>query len=91
MRVLQLVKGWLLAGLLLMSLAGANNGIAQQKPCTRPDEKGALIVVDQLRSWKAIYRAFERFGHCDDGAIAEGFSDAVVSTLANPGGRLSGI
>jgi len=46
MRVFQLAKERLLVGLLLMSLASANNGIAQQKPCTRPDEKSALIIVD---------------------------------------------
>ena len=85
MRVLQLPQGWLLAGLLLLGLASANNGIAQQKPCTRPDEKSALIVVDQLRSWKAIYRAYERYGHCDDGAIPDGLSDYTRGVI-----RLSG-
>jgi hypothetical protein len=27
-------------------------------------------------SWANVYDSFKRFGHCDDGSIAEGYSDA---------------
>lgn len=37
----------------------------------------AESVVDYLDSWKDIYKAFKEFGHCDDGAIAEGFDEAI--------------
>jgi len=40
----------------------------------------AESVVDYLDSWKEVYKAFKEFGHCDDGAIAEGFDD-VISIL----------
>jgi hypothetical protein len=36
----------------------------------------------RLTDWKQIYGAFERFAHCDDGAIAEGFTESVVRLLA---------
>jgi hypothetical protein len=36
----------------------------------------------RLADWKQIYDAFERFSHCDDGAIAEGFTESVVHLLA---------
>ncbi len=32
-------------------------------------------------SWDALYLHFERYGHCDDGAVAEGFSEAVLTLL----------
>jgi hypothetical protein len=35
-----------------------------------------------LRSWGAIHESSKRFGHCDDGYVGEGYSDAVVGMLA---------
>ena len=39
-------------------------------------------VAASLTDWKQIYGAFERFAHCDDGAIAEGFTESIVHLLA---------
>jgi len=36
-----------------------------------------------LKNWTEIYKSFKRFGHCDDGHIAEGYSDSIVRTLAS--------
>lgn len=30
-----------------------------------------------------MYESFKRYGHCDDGAIAEGYSDKIASLLVN--------
>jgi hypothetical protein len=38
--------------------------------------------VSVLRKWADVYKSFKRFGHCDDGGIAEGYSDAIVRLLA---------
>ena len=43
----------------------------------------AETVTDYLDSWKNVNRAFNEFGHCDDGAIAEGFDDAISLLWAN--------
>ena len=51
--------------------------------CTSEQAKKAEAEADQLREWNAVYRSFVRFGHCDDGAIAEGYSDSVARLLAN--------
>jgi hypothetical protein len=55
---------------------------AKQKPCTMAEEKQALNEADQLKDWDALHRSFIRFSHCDDGAIAEGYSDTVGRLLA---------
>ncbi len=39
-------------------------------------------------SWQALHEHYERYRSCDDGAIAEGYSDAVVRLLANQWERL---
>jgi hypothetical protein len=33
-------------------------------------------------TWAALHSSFNRYGHCDDGALAEIYSDFVVKTLA---------
>lgn len=36
-----------------------------------------------LDSWKNVKLAFKSFGHCDDGAIGEGFDEAISLLWAN--------
>jgi hypothetical protein len=52
------------------------------KECTREEAMAAEVNTAHLPDWKQIYGAFERFSHCDDGAIAEGFTESVVHLLA---------
>ncbi len=40
-------------------------------------------VVHARHSWKAMHFHFRKFGQCDDGPIAEGYSDDVVTLLAH--------
>ena len=61
---------------------------AKQKPCTTAEEKQALDEADQLKDWDALHRSFIRFAHCDDGAIAEGYSDTVGRLLARDWGHV---
>jgi hypothetical protein len=39
--------------------------------------------VDTLKTWQQVYDSFKRYSACDDGVIAEGYSDAVVKILAH--------
>ncbi len=39
--------------------------------------------VDRLKSWSLLYKSYKHFSHCDDGAIGEGYSDAVGKLLAD--------
>jgi len=50
--------------------------------CSQQDGFIAEAAADHLNTWKKVARAREQFAHCDDGAVAEGFSDAVARLLA---------
>jgi hypothetical protein len=59
------------------------NASAQERCCTKADAIEAERSVSRLNNWEDIYKSFKRFRHCDDGAIAEGYSDSIVHMLAN--------
>jgi hypothetical protein len=50
--------------------------------CSRQDSDEADAATDHMKDWASVYRVFKRYGKCDDGATAEGNSDAVVQLLA---------
>lgn len=57
--------------------------VALAKTCSRSDGMRAEEAVDHLNSWSDIHAAFVRYApQCDDGGIAEGYSDRVVHLLA---------
>jgi hypothetical protein len=64
------------------------NVSAQERPCVRAEAIEAESSVSRLGNWEDIYKSFKRFRHCDDGAIAEGYSDSIVRMLANRWNRL---
>jgi hypothetical protein len=66
----------------VFSLAEGQSAAAHQKPCTTTQEKHALDEADRMKDWDALHASFIRFAHCDDGAIAEGYSDTVGRLLA---------
>jgi len=72
----------LLAVTFASALAGRTDA-ASQKACTEDEEKHALDQADRLKDWNDVYRAFKRYGHCDDGAIAEGYRDTIGRLLAH--------
>ncbi len=53
------------------------------KVCSQADGRSAEDAVDHLNTWSDIHAAFVRYTpQCDDGAVAEGFSDRIVHLLA---------
>lgn len=62
-----------------------------KKPCTKSEATQAETEVDSLKDWDHVYRSYRKFSHCDDGAIGEGYSDAVGKLLANDWGHLHGL
>src|SRR3989442_5232241 len=54
---------------------------ANQKVCTQDEGMRALDESDGLKDWDAVYRSFKRFGHCDNGAVAEGYDDSIIRLL----------
>ena len=65
----------------------SNANASDNKQCTSEEASRAEDAVDTLKDWNSVYRVFIRFGHCDDGAISEGYSDAVGRLLADDWGH----
>ena len=70
----------LLALLTFLSLQVAR---AQVQPCNVAEAGRALDKAGTLRSWDALHRSYKEFGNCDDGAIAEGYSESVARIFAD--------
>jgi hypothetical protein len=62
------------AGLMMVGFAGVSRADGR---CARIDEN----VSYGLKTWSALHSAYARFRQCDDGAIAEGFSEAVARLM----------
>ena len=71
----------------------ANSAIGGEPTSTRRCTKKEAMAADKeaayLDSWTAIYRSFRKYHHCDDGAIATGYTDSVVRNLVRNWVRLS--
>jgi len=55
--------------------------VAYGKVCTPRDANAADAMVDHLDSWAKVNLALTKYGQCDDGAIAEGNSEAIARLL----------
>jgi hypothetical protein len=55
----------------------------QQRPCTSFEASRAQDEAIRLKSWSRLHESFKRYGHCDDGAIAEGYASSVVEVLTH--------
>jgi hypothetical protein len=62
---------------------------AQDSSCPLSLLEKADRSISRLENWQDIYKSFKKFRQCDDGYIAEGYSDAVVKTLANKWSQLN--
>jgi hypothetical protein len=56
---------------------------ARGKACSPKDAEAADAAVDGLDSWAKVEWSFKKYGHCDDGSIAEGNSGAVARLLVD--------
>lgn len=51
--------------------------------CSKQEASKAEENVTSLHSWSAVYKSFKEYSGCDDGAIAEGYSDSITKILAS--------
>jgi hypothetical protein len=56
---------------------------AHAKTCSPKDAEAADSAMDNLDSWIKVEWALKKYGHCDDGGIAEGNSEAVARLLVD--------
>lgn len=51
-------------------------------PCSPADAQHAEAAIHAIDNWQAIDMGYRQFGHCDDGAVAQGFDDRVITELS---------
>jgi hypothetical protein len=68
---------------ILASVVLCTFGHAQHKPCTPAQRLEAEKEAMTLRSWDALYKSYQRYGHCSDVDAAEGYSESVARILAD--------
>jgi hypothetical protein len=66
--------------LLMLSVC---SGYAQDRPCNESEAQQAEIEAATFRTWDALYKSYKLHRHCDDGAIAEGYSESVARILVD--------
>jgi hypothetical protein len=60
-----------------------SDSTAEHKACPVAAEKRAVTEADTLRTWDALYDWYRMYQDCDDGAIAEGYSESVARILVD--------
>src|SRR6266513_1706248 len=73
---------------LVLLLASTDASAAE---CTKAQAMSAENEASTLNSWKAVHKSFQRYAHCDDGAIAEGYSESITLLLANQWSTLASL
>ena len=68
---------------LVLTLSGNSAGQARQRVCTPAEAKGAEAEAETLRTWDELHRSFRPYSQCDDGVIAEGYSESVIRLLVD--------
>jgi hypothetical protein len=63
----------------------------QRQGCDQQAGMRAEAEADTLKTWQAIHDSFLRYRLCDDGAVAEGYSDSVDVMLAERWDQLSAL
>ena len=81
MRSLLLITFMILVAPSCLGATASSNRTGQTKSCTDAQANAADNAIDNLNSWAAAYRWFKEFRGCDDGAIGEGYSEAIAQLL----------
>lgn len=51
--------------------------------CTQQEAIEAEKTAVTIKSWQELESHFSKYGHCDDGAIAEGYSESISFLMEN--------
>ena len=72
----------LLTAALTLFISAGHECNAQPPACPDVISVAAAVSQDHLKNWNDLSQLFKKYRGCDDGALAEGYSDFVVRTLA---------
>ena len=56
---------------------------AQNAPCTDVQAREAEAEAGGVRTWDALYKSYKKYQQCDDGAVAEAYSESVARILVD--------
>ncbi len=73
----------LLVSALTLLLYAGHECCAQTAACPDAIAVASAVCEDHLQNWNDLHQVFKRYRGCDNGALAEGYSDFVVRTLAH--------
>ncbi len=59
--------------------------------CSKEDAIQAEAKAAQLKDWNEVYSSYKKYSHCDDGAIAEGYSESISQLLAKKWDQLESL
>ncbi len=68
---------------LLLVLALLTMSVITRAECSKDEAMQAEATAAQLKSWNEVYGSYKKYSHCDDGAIAEGYSESMSQMFAN--------
>jgi hypothetical protein len=77
------MAGILTAMVWVASICWTPIALADKRICTKEEAQSAEAIAAKVNSWAQLKEQFDRYSHCDDGAIAEGFSESVSLLLAD--------
>ena len=60
-----------------------NAAHAADKPCTKADAANAEKAIDRVLHWPQLQKAWQDYQHCDTGAVADLYTDALMRLMAD--------
>ncbi|WP_221625103.1 hypothetical protein, partial [Burkholderia contaminans] len=72
----------------LVAIFYSSTALAGPNVCTSDQTLRAEAVSDAATLWMQLHRQFRKFANCDDGAVAEGFSESNSLLLADHWGTI---
>ena len=64
--------------ILLLSTTAA---FAQDKACAPAEASAAEKVIDRVVNWDQLYKVYKEYKHCDQGPVAEVYTEALLRCL----------
>ena len=79
------------AATVLCVIATWDAQVAAATRCTVDDVSAAMSEIGRQEDWAGVYQSFKRYRHCDEGVVAEEYSDAIGHLLAHNWEQVAGL
>ena len=65
----------------LAFVAACASGWAADRACTKADASAAEKSIDKVLTWPALSKAWRDYRHCDEGPVADQFTEALLRLM----------